>query len=237
MATTYDEIFNKGKKILQVAEQQKPKRGKGMVSGPNSSFSISHNTSIDFSMTQPLPKRGIKTFKSPYRDERSTSDRATLRYFPKKSTSENLRQSISQVTPKHNYIIFPKEVCGKNPLQQIIEQEKARLGLLNKPAASKKFSPFRNSSTLDLTWKNAEPNSAKPIRRKVLNRESTMGAVLEHSQQCKPEKKERTFKVTQVNGSEVFRATKTNVMAEQLKYSKGELNMMWPSRNQMGPAI
>ena len=95
MATTYDIILNKGKKILKVAEQQKQKRGKGMVSGPNSSFNISHNTSIDLSMTQPLPKRGIKTFKSPYRDERSTSERATLRQFPQKKSSENLRQSIS----------------------------------------------------------------------------------------------------------------------------------------------
>jgi len=128
-------------------------------------------------------------------------------------------------------------VCGKNPLQQIIEHERARLRQLNKPAASKKFSPFRTASTIDLTWKNVEPNSAKPIRRKVLNRETTMGAVLEHNQTSKPEKKERTFKVTQVNGSEVFRATKTNIVAEQLKYSKRDLNMMWPSRNQMGPLI
>ncbi len=64
-----------------------------------------------------------------------------------------------------------------------------------------------------------------------------MGAVLEHNQTSKPEKKERTFKVTQVNGSEIFRATKTNVVAEQLKYSKRDLNMMWPSKNQIGPLM
>ena len=77
----------------------------------------------------------------------------------------------------------------KSPLQQIIEHERARLRQQNKKAASKKFSLFRTASTIDLTWKNAEPNSAKPIRRKVLNRETTIVAVLEHNQTSKPERR------------------------------------------------
>lgn len=52
-------------------------------------------------------------------------------------------------------------------MQQIIEQEKARLKQLNKPATNKIFNPARTHSHIDFVADaKAGPETAKPLRMK-----------------------------------------------------------------------
>ena len=59
-----------------------------------------------------------------------------------------------------------------------------------------------------------------------------MQHVLIHQDQVTPQQHVKTFKVTQTNGNEVFRATKTIINEEQLRYSKRatDLEFNWPSK-------
>lgn len=82
-------------------------------------------------------------------------------------------------------------------MQQIIEQEKARLKQLNKPASKMLFNPARTSSHIDFVADaKAGPDLAKPYRMKNARPRTSMGDCMTHLTQTEPDKEKKAYKVT-----------------------------------------